>query len=261
VDSRPVANDDPRRDHARITFDHIIDRAHRGDAVLTYLYIFTLIVGAVLLGASILLGGQDGDVDADGDVDLDVDAGADVDAGGALGSDFGSDVGSDFGSELGKDFGKDWDPGPGGGDLGGFLTMFLSMRFWVFFLAFFGLTGLTFDLLDLVSSPWITLALALGMGLGVGTAARLVMRKIGGDTSGNVTESRQYVGKTARVMVPFDGQGVGRVRVEVKGTTVDLLASGIEEDDYGSREEVLIVEMDGHRARVARVNGARGRSE
>jgi membrane protein implicated in regulation of membrane protease activity len=205
--------------------------------VLIYVYIFTLIVGAVLLGASILLGGHDTDADAEGGADADGDA----------------EGGAD------KDLAKD--VGPSGGDAGGFLTLFLSMRFWVFFLAFFGLTGLVLDLLDLVGNPWVTLALALGMGLGVGTAARLIMRKLGSDTSGNVAESSHYVGKTARVMVPFDGAGVGKVRVDVKGTTVDLLASGIEEDAFASREEVLIVEMDGPRARVARVDGARRRSE
>lgn len=192
--------------------------------MLISIYIFTLVVGAVLLGASILLGGKGGD--ADGDAGGDADGGVDKEV-----------------------------ESPSGADVGGFLTLFLSLRFWVFFLAFFGLTGLVLELLDLVGHEWATLAIALSMGLGVGVAARLVMRKLGGDTRGNVVESAHYVGKMARVMVPFEGQGVGRVRVEVKGTTVDLLASGLEDEAFTSRDEVLIVEMDGSRARVARVNG------
>ncbi len=202
--------------------------------MLIYLYLFTLIVGAVLLGASILLGGHDADVDADaGDVDLDADADAEVDVDGA-----------DHDGEVG-----------GHGDFSGFLLTFLSVRFWTFFLAFFGMTGLVLDLLGLVENPWVTLALAVGMGLGTGAGAMAAVRKLSAETSGKAVESADYVGKTARVIVPFEGASVGKVRVSVKGSQIDLLASSVEdEDSFDGREEVLIVEMDGPKARVARVD-------
>lgn len=207
--------------------------------MLIYLYLFSLIVGAVLLGASILLGGQDVGGDADVGADLDADVDADVEA------------------EVGGGLDKDLDVG-GHGDVSGFLTLFLSLRFWTFFLAFFGLTGLTLDVLGLVGNGWITLALALAMGMGTGAGAVAVLRKLGSDTSGHAVTSKDYVGKTARVVVPFRGEGVGKVRVDVKGTSVDLLASGLEEADaYEGREEVLIIEMEGSRARVARVTDKR----
>jgi membrane protein implicated in regulation of membrane protease activity len=196
-----------------------------------YLYLFSVIVGAVLLGASILLGGHDdADIDAGGDVDADVDADADADGG------LDKDV------EIG-----------GHGDFSGFLYSFLSLRFWTFFLAFFGLTGVTLELLDLVGNDWVTLALALGMGLGTGAGAMAILRKLGAETSGHAVSSSDYIGKTARVVVPFDGTGVGKVRVDLKGSSIDLLATGVEVDQYEGREEVLIVEMEGSRARVARV--------
>jgi membrane protein implicated in regulation of membrane protease activity len=203
--------------------------------MLIILYLFTLIVGAVLLGASILLGGH-GDLDADADVgvDLDADLDADVDA----------DVdGLDHG-EVG-----------GHGDVSGFLLTFVSFRFWTFFLAFFGMTGLVLDLLGLVENEWITLALALVMGFGTGTGAMAAIRKLGADTSGEAIESSDYVGKTARVLVPFEGSRVGKVRVSLKGSQIDLLASSVEDDDsFAGREEVLIVEMDGLHAKVAAVD-------
>jgi membrane protein implicated in regulation of membrane protease activity len=201
--------------------------------VLIYLYLFSLIVGAVLLGASILLGGHG--ADADGEVDV------------------GGDVDADADGEL--DGGLDKDAAIGGhGDFSGFLTTFLSLRFWTFFLAFFGLTGLVLDLFGLVGSSWITLALALAMGLGTGAGAMAALRKLAAETSGKAVESGDYIGKTARVVVPFGAAGVGKVRVEVKGNSVDLLASGIEEDAFEGRDEVLIVEMEGTRARVARMS-------
>ena len=51
---------------------------------LLYAYITALILGGILLGASLLLGGDvDADVDLDVDADVDLDADADVDAGDA----------------------------------------------------------------------------------------------------------------------------------------------------------------------------------
>lgn len=192
--------------------------------MLIYVYVFTLIVGAVLLGGSILLGGHD-DADADGDVDADAEAEGGLD------------------KEVG-----------GHGDASGFLLSFLSLRFWTFFFAFFGLTGLVLDLFDLVGNAWLTLGIALGMGFGTAAGAMAVIRALSADTSGKAVESKDYVGKTARVIVPFEGSKVGKVRVDVKGSSVDLLATGIEEDEFRGREEVLIVEMEGSRARVARVD-------
>jgi membrane protein implicated in regulation of membrane protease activity len=197
--------------------------------VLIYVYLFTVIVGAVLLGASILLGGGGHDADVDADADADLDAHADG---------------------VEKEMG-------GHGDASGFLTTFLTLRFWTFFFAFFGLTGLSLELLDLVGNEWITLAISLVMGLGIGTGAMAALRKLSADTSGKAVESSDYIGKTARVLVPIRGTGVGKVRVELKGSSIDLLASGVEgedEEQFEGREEVLIVEMDGSRARVARVD-------
>ncbi len=208
--------------------------------MLIYLYLFSLIVGGVLLGASILLGGQDdvdGDVDADADADVDVDADADA------------DLEAEADGGLDKDFGH--------GDPAGFLYAFLSLRFWVFFLAFFGLTGMTLDGLDLVSSPWIGLALAIAMGAGTGFGAVTLIRRLGSDKDSRVTTDQDYIGKTARVIVPIRGAGMGKVRVDIRGSSVDLLASGLEDETYDDVEEVLIVEMDGARARVARMDPAK----
>ncbi|MGE0784755.1 MAG: hypothetical protein AB7S26_03630 [Sandaracinaceae bacterium] len=210
--------------------------------MLIYLYLFSLIVGGVLLGASILLGGKDveadastdADVDADGDVEAEVDADADADGDVAAAS----------------------DQGFGHGDAAGFIYTFLSLRFWVFFLAFFGLTGITLDGLDLVPSSWIGLALATVMGGASGAAAVTLVRKLGSDRDSRVVSERDYIGKTARVLVPFEGEGLGKVRVDIKGSSIDLLASGLEADAFKGQDEVLIVEMEGPRARVARIEGS-----
>lgn len=216
--------------------------------MLTYLYLFSVIVGGILLAASILLGGSHGDADADADADLDLDGDADLDAD------------AEIEAELDADADADHDVG-GHGDLGGFLYLFLSLRFWIFFLAFFGLTGIVLDVLGLVSAEWIGLVLALAMGTVVGTGATGLIRMLSKDTTGEAVRSKDYVGKTARVLVPFEGERVGKVRVEIGGRSVDLLASGVEEDEgYGGKDEVLIVEMEGNRARVARLEAKKASS-
>lgn len=233
--------------------------------LLIYAYLVSLIVGGVLLGASILLGGHDdADLDAGADVggDADLDASAEVDVGLDASADMDASAEMDAGADVDGDAGHEVAEVGGQGDFSGFLLTFLSLRFWTFFLAFFGLTGIILDGLDLVSSEWLGLGLSLAMGLATGGGAMAVIRKLGSDATGQAVGEGDYIGKTARVMVPFEHGGVGKVRVDIKGSSVDLLATGIEEsEDFDGKEEVLIVQMDGSRARVARVDGKKSRRE
>lgn len=178
-----------------------------------YLYIFGLVVGGVVLGASLLFGGDDGGGD---DAD-------DAGEGGAIGG------------------------------VGVVLGSFRSLRFWTFFLAFFGLSGAVLDGFGLVDSKLVTLGLALGVGGFAGFGATEVVRRLGADDSGRVATSQDYIGKSARVVVPVRSGSVGKVRIQLKGTTIDLLAEAID-GEFDAREEALIVEMDGAKARIARVD-------
>lgn len=193
---------------------------------LIYVYLFALILGGVLLGASILLGGKDFDADVDVDADADADAG---------------------GHAIDKDVVLD------GGDIGFFLWTFRSIRFWTFFLAFFGVTGLILRGLELVDSDWVGLGLALGMGAASGLGAAGAIRWLSQDESGAAASSRDYIGKSARVLVPVKKSGLGKVRVRIKGHTVDVLAV-TDDESIGKGEEALIIEMDGEKARIARVD-------
>jgi membrane protein implicated in regulation of membrane protease activity len=194
-------------------------------AVLMYLYIAALILGGVLLGASLLLGGHDADgPDADGP---DLDADADVDADGAFDKDIDVGAASDA------------------------FWILRSVRFWMFFLAFFGLTGVTLDGLGLVETSWITALLSTAMGLFAGGGAAMAFRALARDETAEAGGAADYVGKSAKVLVPPKRGSVGRVRVEIKGQLVDVLATS--EDDIGVDDEVLVIDMDGTRARIARL--------
>ena len=205
--------------------------------MLIYIYLATLIFGGVLLGTSILLGGHgDADADVDLDADLDVDLDADLDAAMDLDADTG--------------FSKDFDIGDAGD---AFFWPLKSVRFWTFFSAFFGLTGLALEGLGLMSTVPSFIA-ATVMGAGLGWTASSVIRRIARDDSGRGAEANDYVGKTARIIVPVTPGGVGKVRVQVRGQNVELLAVSDEVDALTSEDDVLVLELDGTRARVARLN-------
>jgi membrane protein implicated in regulation of membrane protease activity len=189
--------------------------------MLIYLYLFALILGGVLVLASILLGGQ-GATDADADAGLDKDLPV---LDGHAGDISGVDV----------------------------FWAFRSIRFWTFFLAFFGMTGLVLDGLGLVGSSVVAAILATGMGAASGFVAAGLMRWLGRDESGHIASSSDYVGKTVRVLLPVGRDRVGKVRLELRGASVDVLATTDEEGPITSEEEAIIIEMDGPRARIARL--------
>ena len=191
--------------------------------MLIYFYLGALIFGGVLLGSSLLLGGHD-------DADLDVDGDADLDGG--LDD-----------AELDKDFGSD------GADF--FLWPLKSLRFWTFFLTAFGFVGLLLRGFGLANEI-ATLIAALAVGGFSGFGAATVIRKLANDETGLAASSSDYIGKSARVLVPVRPHSVGKIRVRVKGQQVDLLAV-TDEVDLTNEDEVIVIEMEGTRARVARL--------
>ncbi len=206
--------------------------------MLISIYLASLVFGGILLGASILLGG-DGDTDADGDFDGDLSADLD-------GVDFDSDLDVDGGFD--KSFGKDIDAA----GTRSFLWPLRTVRFWTFFAAFFGMAGLAAQGLGLLP-PIPALIFALLAGIGSGSFASWAIRRIAADDSGRAAEATDYLGKSAKVLVPVQPGGVGKVRVQVRGQTVDVLATTDDDEAISPGDDVLVIEMDGPRARISRL--------
>jgi membrane protein implicated in regulation of membrane protease activity len=181
--------------------------------MLFYGYIFALVAGGILLGASVVLGGGDHDAHGhDGGLESDHAASA-IDA----------------------------------------LTMLVSLRFWTFFLAFFGLTGVVLTLFELAPA-WMTGIAAAGMGAAAGFGASLAIRQLSGRESNSAPTVAEYVGKTAKVMVAVGPAQLGRVRLSLRGATVDVLATTDDAQPLATGDEVLVVDMEGTTARVARLD-------
>ena len=197
-----------------------------------YAYLFALVLGSILLGASFLLGGDGhGDLDADADADFHMDA--------------------DFHVEADMDFDTDQDTH---GDLGGFFGVLGSMRFWTFFAAFFGLTGIVLDGLDL-ASPGAAMGLAIGVGFVTGWTAVTLIRRLSANDTGVAAGVDDYVGKSGEMLISAGPGRLGKVRIKLKGTTVDVLAQS--EETLSKGEHGLIVEMRENKAVVARLDSAR----
>ncbi len=194
--------------------------------MIVYAYLFAFALGGLLLLASIFLGDKDGGHDGDAD-----------------------SSGPTHPDGLAHD---------GAGDHGavaGLFSAFLSLRFWMFFLAFFGLTGLVLDGLDLVANGTVTLVLALAMGLVTGEVTVFVFRRLAHSETSTAAGAHDYIGKSGRVLVAFGPGSLGKVRLTLKGTTVDVLATSDDERPFAPGEEALVIQMNDTTAVVSRAPG------
>ncbi len=201
--------------------------------MLVYVYLFSFALGGLLLLASILIGDKDV-----GHADV-----GHADVGHA-------DVGHDADQSSGQ--GVDHGVLDSHGSLVGVFTAFLSLRFWMFFLAFFGLTGLALDGLDLVPNSGLALALSLAMGVITGQVTVAVFRHLASSETSTAAGAHDYVGKSGRVLVGFGPGELGKLRLTLKGTTVDVLVTSDEEQRFAIGEAALVIQMNETTAVVTR---------
>lgn len=194
-------------------------------------YLISLIVGGFFVLLSIF-GGGDSDADADADLDFDADA--------------------DFDAELDFDGDADFD-----GDIGsgvGFVDL-LSVRALFLGAAFFGLTG---TLLNLISfgEPFTAIVAAI-MGIVIGLGGNYIIKSIGYKHVSSDVSSRTLQGKTAKVLLPFEGAQQGKIALVANGQRLQIRAASLDGDvplSFEQDEEVVVVKMDGAVAKVVKPN-------
>lgn len=188
---------------------------------MTAVFAFAAIVGWPFLLFFVFFGGEGGEVDADFDVDVDVDA--------------------DFDSVGGV----------GGGVAAAVLSL-LSFRSIVFFLAFFGATGLILD--ALATNSVITLVVAIALGLFAASLNNRVFRYLKTSSVSTEVSDSMLSGAVGRVTVPISVASKGRITCEVDGQTINLTAVPFdpsEEAEFGVGESVVVVEVGEGTARVS----------
>ncbi len=232
------------------------------------MYLFSLVFGGVFVALSVVSGlGKeveiDKDFDVDGDADFDVDTDLDVDIDVDADADFDidgdADVDLDADADADGDFDKDVDLSDLDDDQdletqGKRYNPLTSFKFWTFFLAFFGLTGTVMTLLGLLSGEWLIFAISMFVGLfsGVGVSYTLHVANQSQGAKG-VTE-RDYRGASAKVVIPFQRQNMGKIRLNIGGQIREMEAVALDTDDeevvFDFDEECFVIDVEDGIARV-----------
>ena len=134
----------------------------------------------------------------------------------------------------------------------------LSFRFWVFASAAFGLIGVLLRAFDKGSDNTRLVSALLG-GLITGTAVWSLFRATKKLDEGDNASARQLWGQTAEVVVPIRGMTPGKIRMQVQGQTVELLAKTQFCADLEIGEEVFVVSMTDSYADVIPIDQVEGR--
>lgn len=134
----------------------------------------------------------------------------------------------------------------------GILGIVKSLKFWTFGLCFFGLTGLVLSNLAVELPPLLVALIAILMGLTCGSLVAGSLRLLRRRQTDSLVRETDLVGLTGTVEIPFDQQSRGKVRLLVKGSMLDLLASTDEAKPLQLGDRVLVVSTDQNRLWVVR---------
>ena len=193
-------------------------------------YLISLIVGGFFVLLSIFGGSE---TDAEADVDADVDADTDI----HVEYDTETDVGGGH-AGIGT--------GPGLVDLFSIRALFL-------FAAFFGLTGSVLTWLG--SAEPLVAVLSVLTGLLIGLGGNYVIKRFAYEQVSSDVSINDLRGKTAQVMIPFEGDEKGKITLVARGNRLQLVARALDDESHEAfrrGEEVVVVRMNGRVAEVVK---------
>jgi len=127
---------------------------------------------------------------------------------------------------------------------------FFSIRFWTYTVGTFGLIGTILSLTKVSVEP-LTLVIAIAAGLVMGTTAAYIVRSLMKAEHATASSQEDFLGALAQVTVPI-GELPGKVRTSVRGDIIDFVALSEPGETFAPGEEVMIVGLEGDKARVAR---------
>ncbi len=139
-------------------------------------------------------------------------------------------------------------PAAGGPVDAGWASIFVSLRFYMFAALGLGAVGAPATAFDL-SGPGLTFGVALATAFGVGTLASLGFRLLGRDTLSSGATGEELVGQLGRVLVPCEKARVGKVRLTVRGQTIDFVAT-TDEERLALGAGVLVLSVNAERVHV-----------
>jgi membrane protein implicated in regulation of membrane protease activity len=123
----------------------------------------------------------------------------------------------------------------------GWFGVFQSLKFWTFGLCFFGLTGLVLSNLSVALPSTIVTIAAVIMGILCGAIVSGTLRALRRQQADSLVRSADLVGLAGTVEVPFNATSRGKVRLQVKGSTFDVVAYTDEAREFQLGESVFVV--------------------
>ena len=126
----------------------------------------------------------------------------------------------------------------------------MSIQVWTYLLAFGGLTGLLLRTVAKVPEPICGMS-ALLVGVSTAFAARAAMQRLSVTRESGTLVEEKMVGSTAEVLIPAPPGGCGKVRLEVAGQTVDLLAKASDGGPLLAGSLVTILDVRDSQAEVS----------
>ncbi|MGD1952226.1 MAG: NfeD family protein [Leptolyngbyaceae cyanobacterium] len=207
------------------------------------IYWFCFVIGGVFVAIATLGGAGDADFDADFDADADFDVDLDADA------DFDADLDGDA-PDAGFDAQVDTDLQLLRKVKGAYvfsLNILTSFQFWTVGGFLFGLTGLS---LGWVQSSWsasIIFIAALIMGILLGGTLAVVLRQLARRHADSLVRTEDFAGRVGVVELPFDATSKGKVRLELRGSTLHMMALTDDTKQFAPGDKVLVVNVEKNR--------------
>jgi membrane protein implicated in regulation of membrane protease activity len=150
------------------------------------------------------------------------------------------DTGADHGHDGPDHHGASWA-----------LLPLLSLRFWTFSLAFFGLAGATLSVAGALAGTALA-AVAGGFGVTAGYTASRVLGGLTRRPVGLIAPGEAHVGREAVLLLPVERGQRGKIRLQIGGTSTDLIAETDAAEALPAGTTVLVVGLRGTVAVVER---------
>ena len=208
-------------------------------------YWFCFVIGGVFVAIATLGGAGDTDFDAEADVDFDADFDADVDV------DLDADLDLDGDApDIGFDAQVDTDLQLLSKVKGAYvfsLNILTSFKFWTVGGFFFGLTGLSLGWVQPNWPPPLIFITALMMGILLGGTLAVALRHLARRHADSLIRTEDFAGRVGIVELPFDAKSKGKVRLELRGSVLHMMALTDDTKQFVPGDKVLVVNVESNR--------------
>jgi membrane protein implicated in regulation of membrane protease activity len=131
-----------------------------------------------------------------------------------------------------------------------FWWIFTRFKFWTFGSCFFGLTGLLLSQLRQVLPSGVVIAFSLFFGVFFGTAIVVLLQRLHDNQANSIIRPDDLIGLLGTVEIPFDCNSRGKVRINVKGTNLDLIALTQSSTVLNRGEQICVVGTENNKVWV-----------